>query len=85
VYSVVKVTLIFYAILEEEISDKPLIFEINNGSSANDLINSLSEKFPNASEILKVTRLAHEDEYVEKKSVLTDGEEYCLIPPVSGG
>ena len=40
---------------------------------------------PQAAAILKSTRLAHEDEYVSKKSVLTDGEEYCLIPPVSGG
>ena len=42
-------------------------------------------RVPKVADILKVTRLAHEEEYVEKNSVLADGEEYCLIPPVSGG
>ena len=80
-----KVKLVFYAILQDEISDKPLILEINKGSSASDVIKILSEKYPNAADILTVTRLAHEEEYVERNSLLSDGEEYCLIPPVSGG
>ena len=80
-----KVKLVFYAILQDEISEKPLIIEINKGSSASDVIKILSEKYPNAADILKVTRLAHEEEYVERNSLLSDGEEYCLIPPVSGG
>ncbi len=80
-----KVNLVFYAVLQEEISDKPLLFEISSGSTASDLICILIEKYPHLSDILKVTRLAHEDEYVDKLSVLSEGEEYCLIPPVSGG
>ena len=85
VFGIVKVKLIFYAVLQEEISDKPLIVEINQGSSASDLINFLAEKYPKVADILKVTRLAHEEEYVERNSLLSEGEEYCLIPPVSGG
>ena len=80
-----KVTLIFYAVLGEEISDKPMVLEIKSGSNASDVIKILSKKYPKLSNILKVTRLAHEDEYVDKQSTLSDGEEYCLIPPVSGG
>ena len=45
----------------------------------------LSQNYPIAAPILKSTRLAHEDDYVDKQSVLCDGAEYCLIPPVSGG
>ena len=80
-----KITLVFYAVLQEEISEKPLLLEISNGSTASDVIKVLSEKYPSLVDVLKVTRLAHEDEYVGKESVLTEGEEYCLIPPVSGG
>ena len=80
-----KVTLVFYAVLQEEISDEPLFLEISRGSTASDLIKLLSEKYPHVADILKVTRLAHEDEYVDKLSILTEDEEYCLIPPVSGG
>ena len=80
-----KITLVFYAVLQEKISDDPLLMEIRSGSTASDVIKILSEKYPSVADILKVTRLAHEDEYVDKLSILTDGEEYCLIPPVSGG
>ena len=80
-----KITLVFYAVLQEEISDEPLLLEIRSGSSASDVIKILSEKYPQVADVLKVTRLAHEDEYVDKKSILSEGEEYCLIPPVSGG
>ena len=80
-----KITLVFYAILQEEISDEPLLLEIRSGSTAGDIIKMLSEQYPSVADILKVTRLAHEDEYVDKLSILSDGEEYCLIPPVSGG
>jgi len=80
-----KITLVFYAVLQEEISEDPLLLEIRRGTTASDVIKILSEKYPRVADILKVTRLANEDEYVDKKSVLNDGKEYCLIPPVSGG
>ena len=79
------IKLIFYAVLEETISAEPLVLEVKKGSTAEQVIDLLSQKYPQAAAILRSTRLAHEDEYVGKQSVLTDGEEYCLIPPVSGG
>ena len=80
-----QITLIFYAVLEEAISEEPMLLEVANGSTAEQVIELLSQRFPQAAPILKTTRLAHEDEYVGKQTVLTEGSEYCLIPPVSGG
>ncbi|MDP6308150.1 MAG: MoaD/ThiS family protein [SAR324 cluster bacterium] len=80
-----RINLIFYAVLEETISAEPLLLEVKNGSTAEQVVALLSENYPQAAAILRSTRLAHQDEYVGKKSVLTDGEVYCLIPPVSGG
>ncbi len=80
-----QIHLIFFAILEDKISAEPISFEVKKNCTAEDLIDLLSQKYPHASAILKSTRLALEDEYVGKKTVLKDGEEYCLIPPVSGG
>ena len=80
-----KINLIFYAVLEETISAEPLLLEVKKDSTAEQVIAILSKKYPQAAAILRSTRLAHEDEYVGKQSILTDGEEYCLIPPVSGG
>ena len=80
-----QITLIFYAALEEAISGEPMLLEVAEGSTAERVIEQLSQRFPQAAPILKATRLAHEDEYVRKKTVLIGGAEYCLIPPVSGG
>jgi molybdopterin converting factor small subunit len=81
----VHINLIFYAVLAETISADPLLLEVKKDSTAEQVIAILSKKYPQAAAILRSTRLAHEDEYVGKQSTLTDGEEYCLIPPVSGG
>ena len=80
-----QINLIFYAVLAETISAEPLLLEVKKNSTAEQVIALLSQKYPQAAAILRSTRLAHEDEYVGKQSILTDGEEYCLIPPVSGG
>ena len=80
-----QINLIFYAVLAETISAEPLLLELKKDSTAEQVIALLSQKYPQAAAILRSTRLAHEDEYVGKQSILTDGEEYCLIPPVSGG
>ena len=80
-----QVNLIFYAVLQETISEDPLLLEVKNGCTAEQVLELLAEKFPPAAPVLKSTRLAHEDEYVGKQTILTDGAEYCLIPPVSGG
>ena len=80
-----QINLIFYAVLEEIISAEPLLLEIKKDSTAEQVIALLAQNYPQAAVILRSTRLAHEDEYVGKNSILTDGEEYCLIPPVSGG
>ena len=80
-----KINLIFYAVLQETISEDPLLLEVKKDCTAAQVLELLAEKFPQAAPILKSTRLANEDEYVGKKTLLTDGAEYCLIPPVSGG
>ncbi len=80
-----KITLICYAVLKEIISEKAISLEVPEGSTAEQAIVIISQNYPKAEPILKSTRLAHEDEYVDKKSVLINSAEYCLIPPVSGG
>ena len=77
--------MIFFAVLQETISEEPLLLEVKNGCTAEQVLELLAEKFPQAAPVLKSTRLAHKDEYVGKQTILTDGAEYCLIPPVSGG
>ena len=71
--------------LQEIISEEPILLEVPGGCTAEQVLDILSQNYPEAGPILTSTRLAHQDDYVDKQSVLTDGAEYCLIPPVSGG
>ena len=71
--------------LQEIISEEPISLTVPEECSAEQVIELLSKIYPQGVSILKSTRLAHQDDYIDKKSVLTDGAEYCLIPPVSGG
>tara|TARA_B100000686_G_scaffold342877_1_gene422777 strand:- start:26 stop:271 length:246 start_codon:yes stop_codon:yes gene_type:complete len=81
----VEINLICYAVLHEIISEEPISLEVPEGCTVEQAIELLSQNYPQAAPILKSTRLAHQDDYMDKQTLLTDGEEYCLIPPVSGG
>ena len=48
-----KINLIFYAVLEETISAEPLLLEVKNGSTAEQVVALLSEKYPQAAAILR--------------------------------
>ena len=80
-----EINLICYAVLQEIISEEPFSMEVPQECTAEQVIKILTKNYPQAGPILKSTRLAHQNDYVDKQSLLADGEEYCLIPPVSGG
>ncbi len=80
-----KISLLAFAMLRDLLPSNPLEYEIPEGCTAEELIRQLAREFPAMSEILMVTRLAHQEDYVSKSTVLQENTEYCLIPPVSGG
>ena len=74
-----------FAILKDLFGQEFLEYELPEGATAGKLLDSLSKTFPNSEQILNVTRVAHQDEYLSQSEVLMEGESYALIPPVSGG
>ena len=80
-----RITLIPFAVLKDHLPGEGFSLELPEGTNATEALDMLASKHPDLAPLLQVTRLAHEDEYVGRRSLLTDGAEYCLIPPVSGG
>ena len=80
-----KLTLVPFAILRELLPESALVQEVPEGTTTTQLMRQLAQAHPDAEGILRVTRLAPKDEYMNRESSLQDGAEYCLIPPVSGG
>jgi molybdopterin synthase catalytic subunit len=74
-----------FAILREQLPESVKETEVQEGCTAQDLIAQLQTQFPTAAAVLACTRVASAESYVSKHSELVSGEEYALIPPVSGG
>ncbi len=55
------------------------------GRTAAQLLEILSQQYPNLSRLTPVLSVAVNREYVSEDRVLADGDEVALIPPVSGG
>jgi molybdopterin converting factor small subunit len=56
-----------------------------DGSTADDLWNSLSAEFPALRELRASTRFARDDVFVDGTTPLGDGDEIALLPPFGGG
>lgn len=80
-----KISLMVFAVLDDMFPNNPHEYQVPEGMTADQLMKQLSREFPQKAGLLDCTRLAHQDDYVEKTSVLKEAAEYCLIPPVSGG
>ncbi len=62
-----------------------LTVTITDGATVGDLLIHLQETYPELARWLGSTRVAVNCEYVAGDTVLHDGDEVALIPPVSGG
>ena len=80
-----KIYLQAYAILKEHFPQEKIEYEIEEGATVADLMHKLAQDFPVLADLLPMTRLASEDEYIHAQTLLVSQMEYCLIPPVSGG
>ena len=82
---IMKIKIEAFAILKDLFGQGFLEYELPEGTTAEKMLDMLSRTFPNSEQILNVTRVAHQDEYLSQSEVLMEGESYALIPPVSGG
>jgi len=80
-----KIYLQAYAVLKEHFPEEKIEYEIADGATVADLMHKLAQDFPVLADLLPITRLASENEYIHPQTPLLSQTEYCLIPPVSGG
>jgi molybdopterin converting factor subunit 1 len=75
----------FFAVTRDIVGTHQLVFNLNEGSTTNDLFEHLVKQYPKFSEWKPFIRVAVNQEYVTQEIILTDEDEVALIPPVSGG
>lgn len=79
------VSVLAFAHLKTVLGDETLSVSLPEGATVRDLICHLQEVFPELTKWVKSTRVAVNCEYVEPDTILHEGDEVALIPPVSGG
>jgi molybdopterin converting factor subunit 1 len=75
----------FFALYRERAGLRHLTLELPEGGTVSDLTGAIRARFPNlAPPDVKIV-VAVNAEYADPHQPLQEGDQVCLIPPVSGG
>jgi molybdopterin synthase catalytic subunit len=79
------INLKLFAILRDRAGVAEMVLELADGSVAADAAEALSRQYPALRQLVAKVAFAVNQEYVQASTILRDGDELALIPPVSGG
>ncbi|MGH7214759.1 MAG: MoaD/ThiS family protein [Tepidisphaeraceae bacterium] len=74
-----------FAILKDRAGTGDVSLELAEGANVIDAANQLAKRFPSLADFLPRVAYAVDQAYCPATTVLHDGDELALIPPVSGG
>lgn len=75
----------FFALLREVAKCEETTLNLPEGSSCEQALFLLQNRFPSLYPILSSCLLAVNSSYASPTTFLSDGDELALLPPVSGG
>lgn len=81
----IKIKVKLFAIYQEAFETSELDLVLSNKQSVGNVLESLIEQKPYLEKWREVTRFGVNLQFVEADTLLQDGDEIVLIPPVSGG
>lgn len=79
------VTVLFFSVLREETGQTEQAVTLPAPVQGSDLLDALANQYPVLQDYRSSIRLAVNQEYVSKETLLREGDEVALITPVSGG
>jgi sulfur-carrier protein len=81
----VTVTLKLFAIYQDRYGLPEMVLKLPSGTTAAGVCDRLIQDYPELSQWRDLTRFGVNLQFVEPDTILQDGDELVLIPPVSGG
>ena len=81
----IQVTVKLFAIFQEVFALPEIQVEVSAGNSVSQIFDHLVSQQPSLEKWRSLTRYAINLNFVEPDTILNDGDEIALIPPVSGG
>jgi molybdopterin synthase catalytic subunit len=80
-----QVRLLFFATLKDIVGARELRLEVPAGATVADVLTRLESSYPRVKDYRPVVLTAINEEYVDQKAPVSDGDEVAIFPPVSGG
>ncbi len=80
-----QVSVRLFASFREAIGQKELVRQVPEGTTVGDLLAALIQEYPRLAQAARRAHTAVNHQYVSVETVLRDGDEVALFPPVSGG
>jgi sulfur-carrier protein len=81
----IKIKVKLFAVYQEAFDTSELVLDTPGQTTVSGVLDSLIEQQPQLEQWKKVTRFGVNLKFVEPETILKDGDEVVLIPPVSGG
>ena len=75
----------FFASHREYSGESELELELDDGAKVSDLVAEVLARFPELEKLKDETIVSVNKNYAEDATVLSDGDEVALFPPISGG
>lgn len=80
-----RIQLLCFGLLRDVLGGPSSSYELLHGSTISDLINLLRAQTPDSEAVWSSLAVAVNREYAGLATVLHEGDEVALLPPVSGG
>lgn len=80
-----QVRLLFFASLKDIVGARRLQIDVPAGATVADVLTHLESSYPRLKDYRPVVLTAINEEYVDHRAQVSDGDEVAIFPPVSGG
>ena len=80
-----QVKVLFFASLKDIVGSRQVAFDVPSGATVNDLLERLEARYPGLRPYRSIVLTSLNEDYVDRSTVVSDGDEVAIFPPVSGG
>lgn len=79
------ITIKLFALMREKAGRDTIVLQLPRGANAAQALAVLQQDYPVLQPYMSRVRLALRQDFVEAATILQEGDELAVIPPVSGG
>ncbi len=83
--SLIRITILYFASVKDITRVKKETMDLSPDTSIEKLLAKVSLKYPDIKSILNVVQISVNYKVMDTNTILKDGDEVALLPPVSGG